>query len=238
MLSFDVWDQLLQRYVDGQGKVDYHAWQTEAVPPLKAWLQQAAALHLTPPQTALERDQQLAFWLNLYNALVIEQIIDRYPITSIRPTWLGIPNWIAFLRFFQRKIYRLHDQSYSLNEIEHGVIRTQFRDPRIHFAVVCAANGCPLLRNAAYQPERVQSQLEADAQRFINNPEKVRYDSSTLYCSKIFKWYQKDFLSVSPSIAAYIQNYLATPLERGSSTPVRYLDYDWRLNQRNQRTSS
>lgn len=228
MLNFVPWDQLLHRYVDAQGRVNYQAWKAESVVELHNWLQQLSRVE--PRQ--LHLNQQLALWLNLYNALVILQVLERYPIRSIRPELLGIPNWIGFFRFFQRSIYTLNGQPFSLNIIEHGLLRQQFNDPRVHFALVCAAIGCPLLRQQAYLPETVQAQLEDDAKRFITNPDKVRYDalSQTLYCSKIFKWYGEDFLEGADSIPQYIAPYLGLPL--ASSTSIRYLSYDWQLNQR------
>jgi hypothetical protein len=231
MLNFEPWNEMLHQYVDSEGRVDYQTWKQESMQKLQQWLDQSSAINL---QEYPDPNQQLAFWLNLYNALVIAQVLRVYPIPSIRPQIWGIPNWIAFLRFFSRPVYCLSDRRYSLNQIEHGTIRPQFNDPRIHFALVCAAAGCPLLRNEAYLPDAVQVQLEADASRFINNSAKVRYDTETetLYCSRIFKWYRQDFLKVSASIPAYIQTYLSPNIALSAAPSVRYLDYDWRLNQR------
>lgn len=226
MPNFEVWDQLLRQYVDDQGCVAYDRWQIEAQSTLKDWLQQLSTVNLAE----LNCNQQLALWLNLYNALVIDQVLAVYPIASIRPTLLGLPNWLAFLRFFERSIYPLGSRTYSLNDIEHGTIRPQFREPRIHFALVCAAIGCPLLRNQAYWPDQVETQLEDDAQRFIRNPAKVRYEDSVLYCSKIFQWYQKDFGGTKAGVIQFMQPYLG--LDLPVSVTVRYLPYDWRLNQR------
>ncbi|MBD3880537.1 DUF547 domain-containing protein [Phormidium tenue FACHB-886] len=229
-LDFTPWDLLLRQYVDSQGRVDYAAWQAQPTQVLSDWLNQMAGVEIA----ALDVDQRLAFWLNLYNALVIDRVLQRYPIASIRPTVLGIPNWLAFFWFFVRPVYHLGKTRYSLNAIEHDTLRQDFDEPRIHFALVCAAIGCPLLRNEAYQPQSVRSQLEADASRFINNPAKVYYDAQTqtLYCSQILKWYRQDFLKVASSIPAYVQPYLSFPLPDVSSLTVRYLDYDWSLNQR------
>jgi hypothetical protein len=231
MLNFAPWNQMLQQYVDDQGRVNYREWKAESEPQLNRWLDELAHLNL---QEYPEPDQRLALWLNLYNALTIAQVLAAYPIASIRPVMLAIPNWIAFLWFFLRPSYILGNQRYSLNRIEHGILRREFADPRIHFALVCASIGCPLLRNEAYFPERVQAQLDADADRFINNPDKVRYDTQTqtLYCSKIFRWYRQDFLKVAPSIPQYIQQYWSSPVSLSASTPIRELNYDWSLNQR------
>lgn len=175
----------------------------------------------------------MALWINLYNALTIASILERYPISSIQPKIVGLPNWIAFLWFFYRPTHNVAGHHYSLNQIEHKILRRQFEEPRIHFALVCASNGCPLLRNGAYWPESIRAQLEEDAIRFINNPDKVRYDSQTqtIYCSKIFKWYRSDFLNIAPSVLDYIRTYLKTDLPIRSDTPIAYLNYDWGLNQ-------
>lgn len=230
MINFEPWDQLLRQYVDAQGRVNYRAWKAEKYPELLSWLNELEQLNLSSYSDPNER---LALWINLYNALVIAQILKRYPIQSILPKILGIPNWLAFIQFFSRPIYSIGGKDYSLNNIEHDILRSEFKEPRTHFALVCASIGCPLLRNEAYFPMQVQTQLEEDAVRFINNPDKVRYNSHTgsLECSKIFKWYAKDFLKVAPSIQNYIHSYLKTDVPIGASTSITYLYYDWTLNQ-------
>ena len=232
MIDFTVWDSLLHQYVDKLGRVDYHAWKTQQPQTLANWLSTLESCDDITPE--LTRNQQLALWINLYNAFTISTILERYPLASIRPVVLGIPNWIAFLWFFQRRVYRLSNQTYSLGQIENQKLRSHLQEPRIHFALVCASIGCPLLRNEAYVPEKVIEQLESDAERFINNPEKVRYDAQTqtLYCSKILKWYRQDFLKVADSIPDYIRSYLKPNTPLSASTPISYLDYDWSLNQR------
>ncbi|MBD1938879.1 DUF547 domain-containing protein [Microcoleus sp. FACHB-68] len=231
MIDFSPWDALLRRYVDDQGRVDYLAWKNEQPQTLAGWLS-----NLAQPATQLDLNfnEQLALWINLYNAFTISTILERYPIDSIRPKILGMPNWIAFLWFFSRPAYSFAGNRYSLAQIENKILRDQLNEPRIHFSIVCASIGCPLLRNEAYWPERVQEQLEDDVRRFINNPEKVRYDSQdkTLYCSQILKWYRKDFLKLAPSVQEYIRSYLIEDLPITSETPISYLYYDWNLNQR------
>lgn len=227
MIDFSVWDQLLKEYVNSYGQVDYRRWQLEAESELNQWLTSLSNIQV---QT-LSKGEMLTLLINLYNALVIAQILKKYPLQSILPTVLGIPNWLSFLQFFSKPIYRLHNQQVSLNYIEHKMLRQQWQEPRIHFALVCAAVGCPLLRNEAYQPTRINEQLEADATRFINNPDKVRYlpESNLLQCSKIFKWYEKDFLQVASSIPSYVNQYLSTTVTE--SVSLQYLPYDWKLNE-------
>ncbi len=230
MLNLEPWDKLLNQYVDCQGLINYQAWKTQSTQKLTDWLQELSQIN---PEQDRDLDQQLALWLNLYNALVIAQVLKNYPLKSILPKFLGIPNWIAFLAFFSRPVYSINQRLYSLNNIEHGILRRKFQEPRLHFALVCAAIGCPLLRNEAYIGDRLQTQLDEDARRFINNQTKVFYDtqSQILYCSKIFKWYRQDFLKVANSIPDYIKTYLSPALELDAATPIRYLDYNWNLNQ-------
>ena len=228
MLDFQPWDELLKQYVNDRGLVDYRTWE-QSPQKLTDWLQTLSQVN----PKLLDSNQQLALWLNLYNALTIARVLKKYPIDSILPKFLGIPNWLAFWWFFSRPVYTINSHRYSLNNIEHDILRPQFKEPRIHFALVCASMGCPLLRNEAYWSDRVLTQLDEDARRFINNPDKVYYNSKTqtIYCSKIFKWYKKDFLTLANSVPEYIQNYLVDT-SLNAATPVEYLDYSWKLNQR------
>lgn len=221
-----VWDQLLQRYVDGDGRVDYAGWQSRDRHTLNAWLA-AQTAH------AEGRQEQLAHGINLYNAFTIQAVLEAYPIASIRPSLLGLPNWIGFLRFFQRPVHRLQDGCFSLAQIENQLLR-QLGDPRIHFAIVCASLGCPLLRQGAYRADGVEQQLEDDLSRFITNPTKVRFERerNILWCSRIFQWYRADFLAVSASLPSYILPQLCDGLVPGPEPRVRFLPYDWSLNQR------
>ena len=173
----------------------------------------------------------MALWINLYNALVIRQVLARFPLASIRPTIAGLPNWPAFLAFFSRPVISVQGQPLSLDQIEHGLLRPRFGDPRLHFALVCAARGCPLLRPEAYCAERIAAQLEEDARRFLPNPLKLRFDPAcrTLYCSRIFQWYRRDFLAVAPSIAAYVGRH-RSDLDLPADVRIAYLPYDWALN--------
>jgi hypothetical protein len=229
MIDFTIWDQLLRQYVDAQGRVNYQVWKTEQPHTLTEWLQSYQNCHIESNSNNLE---ELALWINLYNAFTISTILERYPLDSILPRFLGIPNWLGFLWFFQRKTYYIFGEHYSLGQIEHQILRKKLQEPRIHFAIVCASIGCPLLRAGAYFPEKIMQQLDEDANRFINNSEKVRYEFSTqtLYCSKIFKWYRQDFIKVSPSLPEYIATYLKIDANLNATTPISYLDYDWSLN--------
>jgi len=229
-IDFRIWDELLQRYVDDLGRVNYRRWKAEGADVLRAWLESLADVDLADFTDA---DARLALWLNAYNAIAISQVLEVYPIASIRPKVLGIPNWLSFLDFFTRSNTIIGGKKYSLNQIEHAILRPEFAEPRIHFALVCASVGCPLLRRGAYFPESVRTQLEADASRFIHNPDKVRYDAQkkTLYLSKIFKWYEEDFVKAAGSVAEYVGGYLGPEAAVGDGWAIVFLPYDWNLNQ-------
>jgi len=219
-MNFEPWNVLLQTYVNNRGQVNYARWKQEQPNAITKWISTLEWNDPTP-------DEQLSLWINLYNAFVIEKILPRYPIRSIQPKILGIPNWITFFQFFFDIDRTAFNQKFSLAQIENKLLRKQFQEPRIHFAIVCASIGCPLLRNEAYLPDQVYQQLEDDADRFIQDPNKVKYDRdrNILYCSKIFKWYRQDFLSVAPSIAEYINPDIP------KNATVSYLNYNWSLNQ-------
>ncbi|MEG4498332.1 DUF547 domain-containing protein [Microcoleus sp. F10-C6] len=228
-IDFRIWDELLQRYVDDFGRVNYRGWKAEGADVLRVWLESLADVDLADCSDA---DGRLALWLNAYNAIAISQVLEVYPIASIRPKVLGIPNWLSFLDFFTRSNSIIGGKKYSLNQIEHAILRPEFAEPRIHFALVCASVGCPLLRRGAYFPESVRTQLEADASRFIHNPDKVRYDAEkkTLYLSKIFKWYEEDFVKAAGSVADYVGGYLGPEAAVGDGWAIVFLPYDWNLN--------
>ena len=227
MIDVAVWDGLLRRHVDGEGRVDYAACQRQGAYELEGWL---AVQRPFDPDPGVGPGA-FALWINLYNALVIRQVLARFPLASIRPSVAGVPNWPAFLSFFSRPVITLQGQSLSLDRIEHGLLRPRFADPRLHFALVCAARGCPLLRPEAYCAERIAAQLEEDARRFLLNPLKLRFDPAcrTLYCSRIFQWYRRDFLAVAPSIAAYVGRH-RSDLDLPADVRIAYLPYDWALN--------
>ncbi|MEG3938213.1 MULTISPECIES: DUF547 domain-containing protein [unclassified Microcoleus] len=229
-IDFSTWDDLLQRYVDAGGRVNYGRWKAEGADVLSAWLATLADVDLA---AVTDADARLALWLNAYNAIAISQVLEVYPIASIRPKILGIPNWLAFLDFFTRSNSIIGGKKYSLNQIEHAILRPSFAEARIHFALVCAALGCPLLRRGAYFPESVRAQLEADTSSFIRNPDKVRYDAAkkTLYLSKIFEWYGEDFVQAAGSVAEYAGGYLRPEVAVDDEWAIFFLPYDWSLNQ-------
>ena len=185
------------------------------------------------------KDQQLAFLINAYNAFTLKLIIDNYPdIDSIRD--LG---GLIFSSPWDIKFFKLFGEKADLDHIEHDLIRGNFNEARIHFAVNCASRGCPPLATKAYIANTLDEQLDYATRLFLTDPERNRYNAknNTLELSSIFKWYRQDFVSAAGSLPAFVAPYITDDAEQqkklqfGSqhglqNIPVRYLDYDWSLN--------
>ena len=221
--SHDLFDQVLQEHVDENGRVNYTKLKANPKK-FEAYLDLLAVAK--PAEWSYNR--QLAFWINAYNALVIKGVIDHYPTTSVRKVKL-------FKGFFYRLKFQAAGKTYTLNQIEHGIIREEFVDPRVHFALVCASRSCPPMPNRAFFAETLEEQLETLTFNFIQNPEQVRIDRAErrVYPSKIFKWYDEDFKEGYDGVADFLADYLSPEdAEYLLSTDVQfqYLDYDWTLN--------
>ncbi len=220
--SDDLFNQVLQEYVD-MGKVDYVKLKANPEK-LETYLD---LLAVAKPRE-MSYNAQLAFWINTYNALVIKGVIDHYPTKSVRKV-----KW--FSGFFSRLKFQVAGETYSLNQIEHDIIRSEFVDPRVHFALVCASKSCPSLENVVYLPETIEEQLDAVTLKFVTDSDKVRLDREgrRVYLSKIFKWYAEDFTEGYEGVADFLADYL--PSEDGEfvlakDVAFHYLAYDWTLN--------
>ena len=219
--------QLLERFVDLQGDVDYKALQAQADSVLAPYLQDLATARLAP----LDRESRLAFWINAYNAYTLKLIVDHYPVTSIQDIE-GPPNGDTP---FQRPVGPVADTVRTLDEIEHEIIRERFEEPRIHFALVCAAKSCPRLRLEVYTGPRLDQQLDDQAHRFLHADRKNRIpaDEEHVALSRILKWYGSDFgptpAAMQQDLASYFEGSVRDSLSRGAYE-VRFLPYDWTLN--------
>lgn len=208
-----VWNQLLSKHVNIDGWVNYHGFIADQHL-LEKYLDQLSE-HM--PDSAWSSKQELTYWINVYNAYTIKLIIDHYPVKSIRD--IDQP--------WDRKFVHLGGKEYSLNQIEHEIIRKEFDEPRIHFALVCAAFSCPPLLNEAYIPDKLDEQLEHQGQRFINNPEKNKIEKTIIRVSQIFNWYKDDFTK-NGSLISYLNQFTETQI--ASDAKVDFLEYDWGLN--------
>ena len=224
------WTAVLGDHVRN-GAVDYRGLADHGRPAFQRYIDELSAG--SPHESNWTREQRLAFWLNAYNAFTIRLILDHYPLTSIRS--------IGFLPLaaFRAKYIPLgaRGTSISLNTVENEILRKQFNDARIHFAIVCASRSCPELRSEAYRSSGIDQQLDTAARRFLGDRSKNRWDaaSRTLYLSSIFKWFRSDFERESGTLPAFVSRYVpsadAAALDNGT-VRVAYLDYDWSLNGR------
>jgi len=228
-VSHQRWDELLRRYVDADGFVDYTGWKqsSEDVRQLDEYL---AALSRADDTRDATVEQRLAFWINAYNAVTVRGILREYPTTSIQ-------NHVA--RVWGYNIWRdlklmVGDRRYSLGEIEHSVLR-RMNEPRIHFAIVCASLGCPRLLNEAYSAERLEEQLSRNTLAFFADPTKCSVDAAQneLHLSPILSWFATDFGASTPAVLQRIAGWLpesAQAVAQSKDVRVKYLDYDWSLN--------
>jgi Protein of unknown function, DUF547 len=226
------WTELLRRYVSG-GLVDYASLKRDGQPALDAYLRSLESVE----RSALEswpRSDQLAFWIDAYNAYTVKLVLDHYPLPTIRS--IGLFPGAAFRRKFV-PLERAAGRKLSLDDIEHGILRERFRDPRIHFAIVCASRSCPVLRDEAYRGRDLDAQLDDAARAFLRDPARNRYDpgSRMLFLSSIFKWFRGDFEATAGTLAAFVATYVDAPiaaaLHRGD-VKIGFLQYDWSLNER------
>ena len=221
--SHDLFNQVLQEHVDKAGRVNYTKLKAN---PEK--LEKYLDLLAVANPAELSYNAQLAFWVNAYNALVIKGVIDHYPTTSVRKVkWFG--------GFFSRLKFQVAGKTYTLNQIEHGIIRTEFVDPRVHFILVCASTSCPPIENSAFSAEDIEERLETATLNFVQNREQVRIDRAKrrIYLSKIFKWYDEDFREGYEGVADFLTDYLPpedADFVFAENVKFYYLDYDWTLN--------
>ena len=206
-----VFDELLSTHVSSSGKVDYAGIKAN-MSKLQGYLDELAGTDVK----ALNRNEQLAYWINAYNAFTIKKIIDNYPIGSITDLDGGKP--------WDSQFIKLGGTKYTLNNIENDIIRPQFREPRIHFAVNCAAKSCPPLLNRAWTASNLESNFQKQTKAFINNSTHNAISAGSAQVSKIFEWYGEDF----GDLKTYLNKYSSTKI--GDGVTIGFKDYDWSLN--------
>ncbi len=205
-------NQLLNKYVTIAGEVNYGGIIKEK-DELDAYL---SILQKNPPQSNWSRSKKLAYWINAYNAFTIKRIVDNYPLKSITDLDNG--------KTWDVKWIRIGDKTYSLNNIENDIIRPRFNEPRIHFAVNCAAKSCPPLLNKAYTESNLETLLESQTKKFVNNKSFNQVEADKVRISKIFEWYKEDF----GDLIKYINRY--SKIKANSNASVSYNEYNWTLN--------
>lgn len=213
--------ELLSKYVK-KGVVNYGGFKKEENK-FNAYLK----LLESADTEKMSEKERFAFYINAYNAWTIKLILSGYPgIKSIKD--MGS----FFTSPWNKKICRIHGKILTLDDIENRILRKEFKDPRVHFAIVCASKGCPDLSSMPYQSSTIDKQLDAAVRAFVNNRKKNYIIADKLYISKIFKWFSQDF---SNDIVAFFNRYAAENFKEKISAEsgnikIKYLDYDWSLN--------
>ncbi len=224
-IKHDIWDSLLKKHVSDKGNVNYKGF-IEDQASFDQYLDLLSNNH--PNKDNWSKEEQLAYWINAYNAFTVKIVADNYPVKSIKK----IGGFIPFINsVWDKQFIKIQGQKYDLNNIEHNILRTEFNEPRIHFAINCASVSCPQLRNEAYTADKIEAQLDHAAHLFINDSEKNNITPNKIKISKIFSWFQGDFTkSLGPAgVMAYISKYAETEIMRDAT--VSYMDYDWNLNE-------
>ena len=225
VFNHSAFDELLQTHVDDDGWIDYEGFAQDSEQ-LGRYITSIAEANFDD----LSRDGKLTFLINAYNAFTIQLILDHWDggkLESIK----DIPSserWLA-------ERWNIAGNIYSLEQIEHEEIRPKFIEPRIHFALVCAAVGCPPLRNEAFTATDLEQQLEEQTQYVHSHDTWLRYDSdsNTAHLTALYDWYGNDFVQVAGSVLEYVAQYsepLQDALRQDQSPSTEFLDYDWSLN--------
>lgn len=220
--SHSLWTAILSTYVDAEGHVNYAGIKSEE-DKLDEYLQVLSANH---PTDEWSKNEQLAFWINAYNAFTVKLIVKNYPVETIKDLGGSI---YKVNTPWDIKFIKIGEETYDLNNLEHGIIRKDFEEPRIHFAVNCASVSCPALRNEAYTADRLDEQLDDQAKNFINDKSKNQLTAKNARLSKIFSWFRGDFSKGESTVIKFINTY--SDVKISEKTKISYVDYDWNLNE-------
>ncbi|WMX13848.1 DUF547 domain-containing protein [Aureispira sp. CCB-E] len=214
-LSHDVFDALLRKYVNSSGNVNYGGFQKDKAK-LASYLE---LLKNNPPQSSWSKNKEMAYWINMYNAITIHSIVESYPVSSIMKLEGG--------KIWDKKKIVINGENLTLNNIEKDKLLKRFKEPRVHFAVNCAAASCPPLLNKAWTEDNIQRYYDKQAKAFINNPSYNTVSAKKIEASQIFNWYAGDF-GGSDKVVPYFQKYSETTIK--DNAKVSYKEYDWNLN--------
>jgi len=212
LVNHTTYNNLLEQYVTPEGNVNYDGFKNN----WKVLRDYIALLAERTPDASWPLEEQLAYWMNAYNALTVDLILRHYPVSSIKD--IKDP--------WGQRFWKLGGKWINLNEIEHEILRKK-GDPRIHFGINCASFSCPPLLNEAFTAQKVDAQLDELARRFINDSQRNTITVDTIEISKIFNWFAKDF-KTDGSIIDYLNKYSKVTI--APKAKRKFKDYDWTLN--------
>jgi hypothetical protein len=229
--DYTLWAELLGKYYDPLAGMNYRALQARDQAALDRLRRQMAHVDVR----SLSRSDQLAYWINLYNISVVGIVVDNYPVESIRDLSTDL---IVRLNVFKKPTVAAAGGSLSLNDIENDKIRAGFEDPRIHFAINCAAASCPTIRQEPYVGAQIDAQLDDQTRWFLNGPQGVRLeqkrDTLVVHTSKVIDWFAEDFEKWGGGQVAFLEKHLAPEKRRRLAAARRveleFDDYSWKLN--------
>jgi hypothetical protein len=224
------WDGFVRKYVragaDGINRIPYGG---VAPPDRQAVSAYVKALEAVAPR-ALPRREQLAYWINLYNALTVRVVLERWPVASIRD--INISAGLFERGPWGAKLLTVEGQKVSLDDIEHRILRPIWRDPRIHYAVNCASIGCPNLPPQAFTAENAGALMAGGARAYVNHPRGARVEGGRLRVSSIYHWFKEDFGDSDAGVIAHLKQH-AAPALKAALDPITRVDghdYDWAIN--------
>jgi len=224
------WDSFLRTYVsahsDKVNRVAYGKVTRTDRQRLTGYIERLAAT----PVSELNRPEQRAYWINLYNALTVQVILEAYPVRSIRD--IDISPGLFSDGPWGKKLLTVEGEEISLDDIEHRILRPIWRDPRIHYAVNCASIGCPNLRPEAATAANSEAFLDAGAQAYVNHPRGSRVVDGRLVVSSIYQWFQEDFGGNDAGVISHLRRYANADLTASLEQVSKISDdgYDWALN--------
>ncbi len=224
------WDNLLSRHVrtsdQGVNLVDYNGFSTGDRTMLADYITILSGVQISQ----FNRDQQLAYWVNLYNALTVRVVLDHYPVESIRD--IDISPGLFATGPWDKKLISIEGENLTLNDIEHRIMRPIWRDPRIHYVVNCASIGCPNLRDRAYSGTEIDTALDRAATAYVNDPRGVSVVDGKVSVSKIYDWFIEDFGGSEGMVLRHLQRYAAPELAARLEAIGKLSDvhYDWSIN--------
>jgi hypothetical protein len=219
-VSHDLFDQLLKKYVNEAGNVNYEGFKKDQKI-LDSYLDLLAK---NEPDASWSQSEQLAYWINVYNAFTISLVAKHYPVASIKDIRPGI----SFINsVWDIKFIKIGSKTYDLNNIEHSILRKKFQEPRIHFAINCASFSCPKLRNEAFTGDKLENQLASAARDFLADKNKNEIKADKIIISKIFDWFAGDFKKKG-SLISFLNQY--APVKINDKAKIDYKDYIWTLN--------
>ncbi len=229
------WQRLLESYLapgtDGVNRFAYGRVSPADREALNAYVESLAATQVS----ALKRAEQLAYWINLYNALTVQVVLDHYPVASIRD--IAISPGLFAVGPWDKALIEIEGEAVTLNDIEHRILRPIWRDPRIHYGVSCASIGCPDLQASAFTGTGAEALLEAAARAYVNHPRGTRIENGELTVSSLYAWYREDFGGTEAGVIAHLKRYAGPELAKAleTVTDIEDYEYDWTLNDAAQR---